>query len=88
MSNQRNTIDTGDKYVREVLRKNGMTVQVKDNDMNKALRRLKKLMITERVLQDVKKKSYHVTKGEKKRLAKKAAISRRLKEARILKQSD
>lgn len=88
MSNQRTTIDTGDKYVREVLRKNGMTVQVKDNDINKALRRLKKLMITEKILQDVKKKSYHVTKGEKRRLAKKAAVARRLKEARISSQSD
>ena len=88
MSYQQTTADTADKYVRETLRKNGITVGVQNNDINKALRKLKKLMITEGMISDMKRKTHHISKGEQRRLDKKAAIARSRKEQRLASQRD
>ena len=59
--------------------KAGMTVEVRNNDINGALRVLKKRMQTEGIFNEVREKAHFKTKGEKKRLAKAAGRRRWLK---------
>ena len=63
--------------------KSGMCVDVRNNDINGALRVLKKRMQTEGVLNDLREKSHFTAKGEKKRLAKAAGRRRWLKKIAI-----
>ena len=59
--------------------KSGMTVEVRNNDINGALRVLKKRMQTEGVLNELREKSHFTSKSEKRRLAKAAGRRRWLK---------
>ena len=56
-----------------------MTVEVRNNDINKALRILKKRMQTEGLFNEMREKSFFQTRGEKRRLAKAAGRRRWLK---------
>jgi len=59
--------------------KSGMTVEVRNNDINGALRVLKKRMQTEGIFNEVREKTHFKSKSEKKRLAKAAGRRRWLK---------
>ena len=66
--------------------KSGMTVDVRNNDVNGALRVLKKRMQTEGIFNEVREKANFKSKGEKKRLAKAAGRRRWLKKVEKLKE--
>tara|TARA_Y100000996_G_C22338147_1_gene567413 strand:- start:198 stop:431 length:234 start_codon:yes stop_codon:yes gene_type:complete len=66
--------------------KSGMTVDVRNNDVNGALRVLKKRMQTEGIFNEVREKVHFKSKGEKKRLAKAAGRRRWLKKVEKLKE--
>lgn len=57
----------------------GLRVEVKNNDVGKALRKLKKLMQADGILQDVRDREYYTKPSEKRRKAKKAGIARQKK---------
>ena len=63
-----------------------MRVDVRNNDINGALRVLKKRMQSEGVLNEVREKSHFTAKAEKKRLAKAAGRRRWLKKIDMLKE--
>jgi ribosomal protein S21 len=67
---------TNNDYIKETLRKKGLTVEVKNNDISGAMRKLKKLMNNEKILQEHKEKQFYTPPGEKRRLEKRAAIRR------------
>ena len=56
-----------------------MTVEVRNNDINKAIRILKKRMQTEGLFNEMREQSFFQTRGEKRRLAKAAGRRRWLK---------
>ena len=56
-----------------------MTVEVRNNDVNKALRILKKRMQTEGLFNEMRERTFYQTRGEKRRLAKAAGRRRWLK---------
>lgn len=56
-----------------------MKIFVRNNDVNKALRVLKKKMLQEGDTKEIRSQKYFVSKGEEKRLAKKAGRKRWLK---------
>ncbi len=64
--------------------KSGLTVEVRNNDVNGALRVLKKRMQTEGIFNEVRERTHFKTKGEKKRLAKAAGRRRWLKKVEKL----
>ena len=59
--------------------KTGMTVDVRNNDINGALRVLKKRMQTEGVFNEMRESTHYTAKSEKRRLAKAAGRRRWLK---------
>lgn len=59
--------------------KSGTLVIVKNNDVNRALRKLKKKMQQERILQDYRKNEYYEKPTERKKREKAAARKRWLK---------
>jgi small subunit ribosomal protein S21 len=60
----------------------GTTVIVHNNDVNKALRKLKKKLQADNTLQEYRDRQYFVKPSEKRRLAKKAGRNRWLKKQR------
>tara|TARA_B100001996_G_scaffold282667_1_gene222999 strand:- start:239 stop:469 length:231 start_codon:yes stop_codon:yes gene_type:complete len=60
--------------------KSGLTVEVRNNNVDKALRVLKKKLQQEGLLNELRKREYFVSRGEKKRLSKAAGRKRHLKE--------
>ena len=54
----------------------GMTVTVRNNDVAGAMRVLKKKLMNEGLFQELRERSYHQTKGEKRRKAKAAGKRR------------
>jgi ribosomal protein S21 len=56
--------------------KQGLQVNVINNDVTKAMRKLKKKISEDGLMQELRKREYFESKGTKKRLAKKAAIRR------------
>lgn len=54
----------------------GLRVEVRNNDVNKALRKLKKKIAEDGILQDLRNREYFESKGTKRRKAKEAAIRR------------
>lgn len=56
--------------------KRGMSVEVHNNDVNKALRKLKKKIAEDGLLQELRQREYYQSKGTKRRLDKEAAIRR------------
>ena len=67
--------------------KAGLTVQVRNNDINGALRVLKKRMQTEGVLNEIRERKAFRSKGEKKRLAAAAGRRRWMKKIDKLKET-
>lgn len=63
----------------EEFRCRGTLIEVYNNDVNKALRKLKKRMTDENVVQDIRKNEFYQSKGTKRRLSKLAAIRRHRK---------
>jgi ribosomal protein S21 len=61
-------------------RRQGMSVEVRGNDVPKALRRLKKMLADDGLFQTLRQRQGFESNGTKKRKAKKAAISRRKKD--------
>ena len=59
--------------------KSGMTVEVRNNDVNKALRILKKRMQNEGLFNEMRDRTFFQSRGEKRRLAKAAGRRRWLK---------
>jgi small subunit ribosomal protein S21 len=53
-----------------------MKIYVKNNDINKALRILKKKMLAEGIMKEARENEFFRSKGEKKRLAEKAGKKR------------
>lgn len=66
--------------------KTGLQVNVINNDITKALRKLKKKIAEDGLMQEIRRKEFYESKGTKRRLAKKAA-TRRYKR-NLLKQRD
>jgi len=54
----------------------GLTVVVRNNDVNKALRVLKKKLVKDGLFKELRERTYFESKGTKKRKAKAAAIRR------------
>lgn len=54
----------------------GLKVEVFNNDINKALRKLKKKIADDGILQDLRAREYYESKGTRRRKAKEAAIRR------------
>lgn len=66
-------------------REEGLMVNVRDGEpVEKALRRLKKKMINNKVLETVREKQYYVKPSEKRKKAKAAAIARWKKQQKKL----
>lgn len=65
----------------------GLQVDVYNNDINKALRKLKKKLADDGIFQVLRTREYFQSKGEKRRLDKLAAI-RRYKKQRIKDQNN
>jgi len=61
-----------------------MKIFVKNNDVNRALRILKKKMLAEGIMKEVRDRKHFVSKGETKRLAEKAGRKRWLKKQQQL----
>ena len=53
-----------------------LRVEVRDNDITKALRKFKKKLADDGLLQDLRKREFYESKGTKRRKAKEAAIRR------------
>ena len=64
-----------------------MQVEVKNNDVNRALRKLKKKIAEDGLMQDLRRREFFESKGTKKRKAKEAAI-RRYKKQRAKEQDN
>ena len=67
------------KYSKEERPKQGLSVEVRGNDITKALRILKKRMQTEGIFNEMRERTSFQTRSEKKRLAKAAGRRRWLK---------
>jgi small subunit ribosomal protein S21 len=65
----------------------GLVVEVYNNDINKALRKFKKKLQEDGILQELRKREFYESKGTKKRKAKEAAI-RRYKKQRLKEQEN
>jgi small subunit ribosomal protein S21 len=65
----------------------GLYVEVRNNDVNKAMRKFKKKVAEDGILQDLRKREYFESKGTKRRLEKQAAI-RRYKKKRLKEQDN
>lgn len=66
----------------------GLTVKVKNNDVNKAMRKLKKLMQQEGIFQELRKREYYEKPTTKRKREKAQAVKRwRKKQAESLKNS-
>jgi small subunit ribosomal protein S21 len=57
----------------------GLRIEVKNNDVGKALRKLKKIMQADGILQEVRDRQYYTKPSEQRRKAKKAGIARQKK---------
>lgn len=65
----------------------GFKVEVFNNDLGKALRKLKKKLSDDGIFQELRQREFYQSKGTKRRLAKLAAI-RRYKKQRIKDQNN
>lgn len=65
---------------------NGLTVRVKNNDVNKAMRKLKKLMQQEGIFQELRRREYYEKPTTKRKREKAQAVKRwKKKQAESLK---
>jgi ribosomal protein S21 len=60
----------------------GIRIDVYNNDVSRALRKLKKKLAEDGIFQDLKNREYFESKGTKRRKAKEAAIRRHKKQMR------
>jgi small subunit ribosomal protein S21 len=60
----------------------GLKVEVRNGDVNKALRRLKKMLQADGTMQEIRDRQYYEKPSEKRRKAKKAGIARYKKKLR------
>lgn len=67
------------EYIKKEHEFRGMSVLVNNNDVSTAMRKLKKLMTSEGVIRDYRKKEFYVSPSEQKRIEKNAAIRRHKK---------
>lgn len=65
----------------------GFRVEVRNNDISRAMRKLKKKIAEDGMLQDLRQREYYESKGTKRRKAKEAAI-RRYKKQRVKDQNN
>jgi small subunit ribosomal protein S21 len=85
MSSKHEKVKVGDKSMHG---KTGLLVEVRHNDIEKAIRTLKRKINQEGVLKDLRKKEFYVRPGEIKRRKQAEAVNRwRLKE-RLLRQEN
>ena len=70
-----------------IMKKQVCSVEVKNNDVNKALRKLKKKLADDGLMQELRRREFFESKGTKKRKAKEAAI-RRYKKQRVKEQDN
>lgn len=70
------------KNKRDEFPSRGLYVEVHNNDIGKALRKFKKKVAEDGILQDLRKREYYESRGTKRRKEKEAAI-RRYKRQRI-----
>lgn len=61
------------------INKKGLTVQVKDNNIESALKALKRRMIQEGMIKDMRRKEYYEAPGLKRRKARSEAVLRERK---------
>ena len=66
--------------------KGGMCVEVRNNDVNRAMRKLKKLVNQEGIIKEIRDRQYFVTPSEKRRKAKAQGRKRWLKKRAQLEQ--
>lgn len=64
------------KHSGEFEGKHGMTVFVRDNNIDQALRRMKKMLIQEGLMRELKEREFFTRKGEKNRLERQEAKRR------------
>ena len=69
---------------RPVREKQGLYVAVRNNDVSRALRKLKRLMQDEGIILEMRKRKYYVKPSEKRAKAKAAGRARWLKKQREL----
>ena len=67
--------------------KQGLTVMVRGDDLNGAMRVLKKRMQEEGIFNELRERKGHMTRGEKKRLARAAGRRRYLRNQQKLKET-
>jgi small subunit ribosomal protein S21 len=60
----------------------GTRIEVRNNDVSRAIRKLKKKIAEDGILQELRQREYYESKGTKRRKAKEAAI-RRYKKQRV-----
>ena len=61
------------------IKKRGMTILVKNNDIKGATSALKRIAKRESLLKDIRRHSYHITKGARDRRRKNEAVRRQRK---------
>ncbi len=67
-------------------RKKGLKVDVYNNKIDEALRRLKKIIERENIVKDIRSHEYFESKGQKKRRRKMAAKFRQMKQTKMEKE--
>jgi small subunit ribosomal protein S21 len=75
--------DYGDDFF-----KRGLTVRVKNNDVNKALKKLKKLMQQEGIFQELRKREYYEQPSLRRKREQAQAVKRWQKKQAELRKSD
>jgi small subunit ribosomal protein S21 len=70
----------------EDLRQKGLYVEVRNNDVNRALRKLKKTIQNEGIFQTLRERAHYQSKGVKRKKAKARAVKRWQKKQREMKE--
>ncbi len=70
----------------EDLRQKGLYVEVHNNDVNRALRKLKKTIQNEGIFQTLREREFYQSKGAKRKKAKARAVKRWQKKQREMKE--
>ena len=70
----------------EDLRQKGLYVEVHNNDVNRALRKLKKTIQNEGIFQTLREREFYQSKGTKRKKAKARAVKRWQKKQREMKE--
>lgn len=79
MSSRAHDRQTQETLYKLGIKKRGMSIVVKGNDLNGAIGHLKRVAKRESLLKDVRRHSYHITKGARDRRRKNEAIRRQRK---------